>query len=260
MLTGGGLSPDDNRVAYAPWAGEQADVFVVNADGSGRRQLTDDPYNDLVPRWSPDGKRIAFYSNRSGDYEIWSINADGSELHQLTQFYDRPVAYPVWSPDGQRMACSDLDEGIVYIFDPTKPWNEQTPVALPSMEDGASFIAWSWSPDGNWLAGFSRTGTNSSGTAIVIYSVETQAYRRVADFGLGPQWLSDSRRLSFPHQNAIYLADIETGAARKLLSEDSSWVGYPTVSADGQWMYFMRQETDSDIWMLTLSDHSSPDS
>jgi Tol biopolymer transport system component len=251
-----GLSPDGNGVAYAPWAGEQSDLFVVNADGSGRRQLTDDPYNDLVPSWSPDGKKIAFYSNRSGTYEIWTINEDGSELLQLTEEPDRSLVYPVWSPDGHRMACTVLGGGIVYVFDPTRPWNEQTPQTLPSLGEGISFIAWSWSPDGNWLGGFSMTGTNYTSpqkSEIVLYSIETQKYRRVADLGTMPRWLSDSRRLLFPHQSDVYVADIVTGDVQKLFSLPRELVLYASVSPDGQWLFFMRQETEADIWMLTLN-------
>ena len=114
-----------------------------------------------------------------------------------------------------------------------------------------------WSPDGDWLGGFSFTGaayTSAQSTAILLYSLETQKYRKVTDFGMAPRWLSDGRRLSFAHQNAIYLADIETGEVRKLFSHPRDQFFYPTVSADGQWMYFMRQETDSDIWMLTLNE------
>ena len=56
-------SPNGKRIAYAqsPSTGGESQVFVMNADGSGVRQLTDDPawYACRHPSWSPDGKRIA---------------------------------------------------------------------------------------------------------------------------------------------------------------------------------------------------------
>jgi Tol biopolymer transport system component len=125
------------------------------------------------------------------------------------------------------------------------------------MGNGNRFIAWSWSPDGNWLAGFIMEGgtyAEVQDSAIVVYSMETQKYRKVTDFGTGPNWLSDSRRLLFPHQSAIYVADIETGETRELFSLPRDLLLYPTVSSDGQWLYIMRQETESDICMLTLNE------
>jgi hypothetical protein len=50
------------------------------------------------------------------------------------------------------------------------------------------------------------------------------------------------------------MADIVTGDVRKLFSLPRDSVLYASVSPDGQWMYFMKQETEADIWMLTLSE------
>ena len=77
-------SPDGDWLAYYS-LGKQEDIFIIHADGTDMRQLTDDVFKDREPRWSPDGKRIAFTSDRSGGSEIWAINRDGSGLQQLTQ-------------------------------------------------------------------------------------------------------------------------------------------------------------------------------
>ena len=69
-------------------------IFVVNIDGSGLRQLTDGPYNDIDPCWLPNG-RIAFISERRGgygrchgrpvpSYTLHSMNADGSDITMLS--------------------------------------------------------------------------------------------------------------------------------------------------------------------------------
>ena len=46
-----------------------ADIFLINSDGSGLIQLTNDPADDFAPAWSPDRQRIAFVSNRSGKFQ-----------------------------------------------------------------------------------------------------------------------------------------------------------------------------------------------
>ena len=86
-------SPDGRRIAFRrlnwpplPSAGNSdlyvADLYVVNADGSGLRRLTRHAEN--VPRsfaWSPDGRTIAFLHNR----EVYIVKADGSDERRLTQ-------------------------------------------------------------------------------------------------------------------------------------------------------------------------------
>jgi Tol biopolymer transport system component len=97
-------SPDGSRLAFmsaepnARGSDPNYDVFVVNRDGTGLRQLTDWPGEDGWPTWSPDGKSIAFTTTHKvfrGGRAVWAMRADGSGKH-LIAFGE----FPVWSPYG----------------------------------------------------------------------------------------------------------------------------------------------------------------
>jgi TolB protein len=101
-------SPDGRRIAFV------ADgVYVVNADGSGQRNVSRSAAYDGEPAWSPDG-RIAFRSTRDGNAEIYVVNADGSGLQRLTHNPQRDGS-PAWSPDGRRIAFA-REGGDVYVM------------------------------------------------------------------------------------------------------------------------------------------------
>lgn len=82
----------------------ELDVWVMDADGSNQRQVTDVGGANFAPYWHPDGDRILFSSNHedpSGrDFEIYMINLDGTGLERITnsEGFD---GFPVFSPDGR---------------------------------------------------------------------------------------------------------------------------------------------------------------
>lgn len=116
-------SPDGSRIAFDANDGADTEIFVMNADGSNRLQLTDnfDPFRppgDYLPAWSPDGSKIAFVSERDIAIdpftsaiapELYTMNADGSGQTRLTtnMFLDNE---PAWSPDGTAIVLTS-DEG-----------------------------------------------------------------------------------------------------------------------------------------------------
>ena len=104
-------SPVDDRIAF--WSGIETrygQVWVMRANGSGSRQLTDDPThgNNDDPSWSPDGKKILFSTGRSGRRnELWVMNADGSNPRFLSvidanPFPGRASWQPVFRKSGRR--------------------------------------------------------------------------------------------------------------------------------------------------------------
>ena len=110
-------SPDGAQIAYTQFASD-AEIFVMDADGSNGRDLSNDPATeDYDPSWSPDGTKIAFArATDSSNFDIWVMDADGTHQTQLTT---EPAfdGYPAWSPDGTHIAFTrPLDDGQNDIF------------------------------------------------------------------------------------------------------------------------------------------------
>lgn len=94
----GDMSPDGTKIAFASARGGVGmDIWVVNRDGSGLRQLTTNTAIDNAPRWSPNGTQIAFVSDRSGDPRIFTMSADGLQQTALPTGCGR-ADRPTWAP------------------------------------------------------------------------------------------------------------------------------------------------------------------
>ena len=96
-------SPDDKEVAFLSDSGSHANLWIVNTESGGLRQITyeRDPNVAVgVPVWSPDGRVIAFVcsrGNRGLTFGVWLVDSDGSNLRNVAN----PGLGPAWSPDGR---------------------------------------------------------------------------------------------------------------------------------------------------------------
>jgi Tol biopolymer transport system component len=109
----------NGRIAYASNQSGSWQVYTMNADGSGKTQLTAGPGDSTQPSFSADGGRIAFASNRAGSYDIYTMNADGSGVTRLTSDPGADTQ-PSFSPDGSQIAFIGKREtswyGHVYLM------------------------------------------------------------------------------------------------------------------------------------------------
>ncbi len=151
-------SPDGTRIAFETSRDGNAEVYVMNADGSVQTNFTNHPANDFAPAWSPDGTKIAFVTDRAGNFEVYVMNADGSAQTNLANTPGFIDDTPAWSPDGTRIAFFTNRDGNYEVYVMNADGSGQTNLTNnPALDRSPA-----WSPDGNKIAfQTDRDGGNS---------------------------------------------------------------------------------------------------
>ena len=187
---------DQPRLVCASRRTDNADIFLLNADGTGVKNLTNHPAYDHYPAPSPDGKKIVFQSQRHGVMNLFVMDADGSNVKQLTS--ERTVSQsPCWSPDGKQIAFSrtmaDANHEIFIMnADGSNPVNLTNDPAWDS--DPA------WSPNGKKIVFTS----NRAGGGFRVYTIDVdrgfvQALT-TTDNNMGsvfPSWSPDGKKVVY---------------------------------------------------------------
>lgn len=111
-------SPDGKQIAFASLATGYQEIYVMNADGTGARQVTSLNAISGDPSWSPDGSTFAFFTGTETVTQICTMNKDGTGLKQLTDSSGHN-GYPGWSPDGRFIVFWSNRSGKeqIYVMD-----------------------------------------------------------------------------------------------------------------------------------------------
>jgi Tol biopolymer transport system component len=193
----GAWSPDGKKIAYMgnhP-GGLTSDIFVMNANGSGRRRLTKRLRN-FFPVWSPDGKKIAFLAEDiHGTVEIDVMNADGTGRKELASGSIAEHS-PAWSLDGQKIAfmkragnfiSADGGDDIwvvtsdVYVMD--ADGTGKTRITNTKSKD-ESIVA--WSPEGDKILVVANDPpSNPNDSEICLIDVDGSGRRCLVDLAEG---------------------------------------------------------------------------
>ena len=164
-------SDDGEWIAYTQGfffgqGADEADVWVMRADGSERRNLSEDTAaNEGVAAFSPDSSKIVFRSARDGRFDLFMSNRDGSGRRALTSD-DARENFPVFSPAGDAIAYSSNRDGardkagnLTFENYLLPLASDGTPGAVQRLSDHPGQDSHPWfSPDGEWLVYTSERG------------------------------------------------------------------------------------------------------
>lgn len=102
------VSPDKSQIIYqVTYVGIQQnktnpELFIMNSDGTNKKQLTVTNARESNPKWISGGKKIAFLSNEGGTSQIWTINPDGSGMKKITDVEEGIDGF-IFSPDNTKV-------------------------------------------------------------------------------------------------------------------------------------------------------------
>jgi len=216
-------------IAFTSPQDGNSDIFIMNTDGTGIQNITNNLATDRNPVWSPDGQKIAFESDRDGKFDVYIINADGSNLTQITtdpafdslaSSYDSP-----WSPDGKRIVIQSNRSGHEALYITSIDGKSEA----VKISDTSGFVV--WSPMGNqvaysYISEKSGLNNNTEQDAIRIINADGSNEQNIVQTGLirTVHWSTDGKTLYYINGWSIEGVETNGGTPETILNIEDPYV------------------------------------
>jgi dipeptidyl aminopeptidase/acylaminoacyl peptidase len=171
--TGGAtLSPDGSHIAYIGNASGRLNLWTMNADGSGAKQLLQSNDRQSAPAFTHDGKEIVYMQDKGGDelYDLYAVRTAGGDPRNITNTDHTSEVRPLFSPDGTMLALGSKEKSTAYTNVAVMAWPSGAIRLLTHETDPqASWSVECWSPDGHSIYAVRQIGREDSD----VYRIDT---------------------------------------------------------------------------------------
>jgi hypothetical protein len=212
------------------------EVCLMNADGSGWRQLTNSSAASYYGSLSPDGQAVLYISKGSGHTEIYELNLLTGKARQLTRL-EREVGSPEISPDNQWIAFTYRgNNNIAQVWIMNRDGSNPHKFYSSSNQEAHDPA---WSPDGTRILFAMGKGENNKLYVVGLDGHDPQVVNETIDTRGRSDW-SINNIIAFdmggPFQHDIYVMNMN-GSQLEKLSDGNNSQG-ASFSPDGKWMAF----------------------
>ena len=241
-------SPDGTQILFTSNRGDDSEmgdreIFVMRADGTDVRQLTDDDDINWVTAegFSPDGTQVLFTGDHDGNREIFVVQADGTNVRQLTSDSAYEIK-PVWSPDGSRILFVSHRDGGYGLYSMRTDGTDVRQFTVSGTDNFDPV----WSPDRTRIL---FTSDRDGDDELFVMNSDGSNERQLTDNDtdeIGPAWSPDGTRVVFTtvsearyQASVIRLDSDESPPAVELLTGPNIQAWDLAWSPDGKHILFI---------------------
>jgi Tol biopolymer transport system component len=248
----------DNRIVYVSGSkSDNPDIWIMDHDGSNKKQLTDDIHADFSPSVTGDGRYIVFVSNRTNSFHLWRMRLDGSNQEQITNGFGE------WLPN-----CSPTGNWVVYLsYNSGKQclWKVSLDGGEPVLLNNFYSYLPAISPDGQEVA---YTYWNEEATPqqlgreiISLHGAQKGQQFEIPTSAVGShvsvliKWASDGQALTYINNqdgiSNIWRLPLDGALPQQLTDFKEDSIFWFDWSRDGEWLACSRGTITSDAILIS---------
>lgn len=258
------LSPDGKTVAYTVGTPDMtanrvvSQIWVMNLDGSGQKQITSAGSSSSSPRWSPDGRKIAY----SHGGQIWTMDPDGDDKEQVTKI-SSGAAQPVWSRDSQWLAFSSevYPECKDDACNKAEDERVEASKVKAKVTERLLFKHWNEWRERKRTHVFVISAKGGTARDLTPGDFDSPPYGAASgvDYTFSPDgtsivYLRNPDKVEAISTNSdIYIAPISGGAAKNITAGMNGYDASPVYTPDGKYLLFRSQPRatfEADRWRI----------